>query len=379
MEKITFFHCGDIHLDWKFSSLSDKPGLPKERREDILRSFLGLIGKAKEKKPDFLFVAGDLFEQEYTSSRTMLTLVKAFSEIPSTRVVLIPGNHDFEAGNSFYKTTTWNENVFFLGEENHCRVFEAQNTCIHGIGFGPGHGQSHRIQGMRLDPGRINILLFHGDIDLKIGQRDYNAVTSGMLASKNFDYVAAGHTHGMKKDIGGHKMIFNPGSLEPLGFDEPGVHGYFEGSLEKGKPPAIEFIPHAGTVYIEEKADITGISSDEELEKLLASRMDDRKALYKMILTGKKPLFYQPDSRAVGKKLADKCRYVKIRDDSKTAVTREELALMKGLRGSFARLMLEKMEKSRDGDEVILLGRALHYGITAIEEGRLDLDFGEDS
>ena len=125
MNKITFFHCGDIHFDVPFTTLSSKLGLPKKRRQDIMEAFSKLIDLVKKEQPDFLFIAGDLYEQEYSNLKTVNWINEKFCEIEDTKVILIAGNHDTETKNSFYKTLNWNDNVYF---RNTC--WAARFCCI---------------------------------------------------------------------------------------------------------------------------------------------------------------------------------------------------------------------------------------------------------
>ncbi len=218
--KITFFHCGDIHFDIPFTSLSTKIGLPKKRRDAIKTAFITMIEAIRKEKPDFLFIAGDLYEHEYTSLRTIQWINELFTTILDTTVLLIAGNHDPEAGNSFYQTMNWSENVYYLGESNPQQFFKQLQLMIYGVGFGPGYGQSMSINNIECETSHTNVLLFHGDVDLDIGERDYNAISSSLLYSKGFDYVAVSHNHKYRNDFGKKGLIHNAGSLESLGFDE---------------------------------------------------------------------------------------------------------------------------------------------------------------
>lgn len=370
MSKITFYHCADLHLDTPFKVLSSKPGLPGLRRKAILDNLARLIDSARGENPDFLLIAGDLFEHGYTSLRTVSAVNDLFASVPDTRVVMIAGNHDPEAGNSPYRTFKWNKNVTFLGNGKKSIYFEELNTEIFGLGWVSGTGQAAGLGAIHTDPGRINILIFHGDIDLQIGDRDYNSISSGMLMAKGFDYVAAGHNHKRKSgECGG--IFHNPGSLEPLGFDEPGMHGYFKGTLERGVAPDVTFTENTNTVYETIEKDISSYDSDENILSALRSDLAADNILYKVVLTGQKPADFNPDTGFIEKEMEDSVLFVKVRDKSTVKVSVEELRLMKGLKGVFIRRMLEKMETA-DEAEKELLEKALYYGIDSIDNGKIE-------
>jgi exonuclease SbcD len=190
MNNVTFYHCGDIHFDVPFTTLTGKLGLAKKRRQDIKNTFIKMIDMAVDDKPDFLFIAGDLFEQEYVSLKPMTCINEQIKKILNTKVILIAGNHDSETKNSFYHTMDWNENEFFISEQIEKIYFEKHDTTIYGIGFSIGQGQREKLHNIQCETKMSNILLFHGDVDLEIGNRDYNAVSSELLESIGFDYIA---------------------------------------------------------------------------------------------------------------------------------------------------------------------------------------------
>ncbi|HRX42417.1 MAG TPA: DNA repair exonuclease [Clostridia bacterium] len=368
MRDITFFHCADIHLDSPFSSLSGKPGLSAARRRGLLEAFSRLISNARNEKPDFLLIAGDLFENAYVHINTISTLNALFGSIPETMVVMITGNHDIEAANSYYRTYDWNENVFFLGQNKRKLHFETLGTTVHGLGWEAGQSFTITPNTMKPDEGVINILLFHGDIDLQIGTRNYNSISSEQAASMGFDYIAAGHNH--RKRIY-HDLIYNPGSLDPLGFDEPGVHGYFKGSVSKTKGISIEFIENSMIEYVTMEADISEFDNDAMIIENLIGKLQKDNVLYKILLVGKKSMDYAPDTIFIENALMEHALFCKVRDESSVTIPVDELALLRGLKGEFARTVMERMESAKDDEKEILM-KALYYGIKAIDDGNIE-------
>lgn len=376
MDKITFFHCADLHLDTPFRALASKSGLPAIRRKEIFNALARLIEKAKEKKPDFLFIPGDLFEHEYTGLRTVSAVNGLFASIPDTNVVLIAGNHDPEASNSHYKTYKWSKNVIFIGGDRDSVFFEDKNTEVFGLGWISGTGQAMKLETMSLEKDRINILMFHGDVDLQIGNNDYNSISSHLLKSKGFDYVAAGHNHKRKSGEGGG-IFYNPGSLEPLGFDEPGSHGYFAGTVYKNALPDVEFIINSKTQYITMEIEISGFENDGDIINAVKPKLKAEDHLYKLVLTGKKPLEYNPDIDRIEEELTGVSVFSRVRDESSVYVPVEDLSIMKGLKGIFARSIMNRME-SADEEDRLLLEKALYFGMDAIDNGKIARAGGED-
>ena len=59
-----FVHIADMHFDMPFTVLS-KNGLAEERRLDQRNAFNKMINYIKENNIEYLFIAGDLYENEY--------------------------------------------------------------------------------------------------------------------------------------------------------------------------------------------------------------------------------------------------------------------------------------------------------------------------
>lgn len=376
MDKITFFHCADLHLDTPFKTLASKAGLPALRRNEILKALERLIDKAKTEKPNYLFIAGDLFEHEYTGLRTVSAVNNLFASIPETNIIMIAGNHDPEASNSHYKTHKWNSNVYFIGGDVKSIHFEDTNTEIFGLGWISGTGQAASLETMDINIGRINVLLFHGDIDLQIGTRDYNSISSHLLKSKGFNYVAAGHNHKRKTGEGGG-IFYNPGSLDPLGFDEPGTHGFFSGTIFKDSPPSVEFHKNNLTLYETIKFDISEYDDNQQIIDAISPFLKEENHLYKLVLTGNKPIDYSPDTSIIENAFSELLLFIKVRDKSSVSISIEELSVIKGLKGAFAQQVMNKMDDA-SADDKLLLEKALYYGIEAIENMKIERAGGED-
>lgn len=376
MDKITFFHCADLHLDTPFKTLASKAGLPALRRNEILKALERLIDKAKTEKPNYLFIAGDLFEHEYTGLRTVSAVNNLFASIPETNIIMIAGNHDPEASNSHYKTHKWNSNVYFIGGDVKSIHFEDTNTEIFGLGWISGTGQAASLETMDINIERINILLFHGDVDLQIGTRDYNSISSHLLKSKGFNYVAAGHNHKRKTGEGGG-IFYNPGSLDPLGFDEPGTHGFFSGTIFKDSPPSVEFHKNNLTLYETIEFDISEYDDNQQIIDAISPFLKEENHLYKLVLTGNKPIDYSPDTSIIENAFSELLLFIKVRDKSSVSISIEELSVIKGLKGAFAQQVMNKMDDA-SADDKLLLEKALYYGIEAIENMKIERAGGED-
>ena len=87
-----FIHIADVHL-----GMQPDAGFPwsEERGESIWESFRRIIRLVGREKPDFLLIAGDLFQRQ-PLLRELKEINDLFASIPETIVVLIAGNHRSE-------------------------------------------------------------------------------------------------------------------------------------------------------------------------------------------------------------------------------------------------------------------------------------------
>ncbi len=217
-----FIHIADVHFDRPFTTLETKK-LAEQRRLEQRNSFKKVIEYIKENNVKYLFICGDLYENEYVRLSTIDYINKLFETIPDTKIYIVPGNHDPYLKNSYYeKYNSWAKNVKIFKEN--LEKIEDENLCIYGYGFEDFYMKKYEYEKIKLDNDKINILLTHGTID---GEREdemlYNPLSKSILKNLGFDYVALGHIH--KTIYEENQKIVYPGSLISLGFDELGTHG----------------------------------------------------------------------------------------------------------------------------------------------------------
>ena len=102
-----FVHIADMHFDTPFTLLSSRRELGETRRIDQRQVFKKIINYIKENKIPYLFIAGDLYEQESIRQSTIEYINNLFKEIPETKIYISPGNHDPYLSNSYYNKFIW--------------------------------------------------------------------------------------------------------------------------------------------------------------------------------------------------------------------------------------------------------------------------------
>lgn len=259
-----FVHIADMHFDSPFVNLSNKENLGEIRRLDQRKAFKKVIEYIKENNIEFLFIAGDLYEQKYIRKSTIEYINNLFMQIPNTKIYITPGNHDPFIKNSYYNDFSWSENVKIFNSK--IEKIELENIDIYGYGFDDFYCKNSGIENIEIEnKNKINILITHGSLDAS-SEVDavYNPIKKYKIKEKGFDYVALGHIHKLSYNEEQNQNIVYPGSVISLGFDEMGKHGMIVGNLEKEKIN-LEFIPLDDKEFKLYDLDVTQINSKEEL------------------------------------------------------------------------------------------------------------------
>lgn len=336
-----FVHIADMHFDMPFTVLS-KNGLAEQRRLDQRNAFNKMISYIKENNIEYLFISGDLYENEYVRKSTIEYINNCFKEIPNTKIYITPGNHDPYLNNSYYNKYEWNENVHIFTK---LEKKENENINIYGYGFTDFYSKKVELP-TDIDNGKINILLMHADLDGSTREYgEYNAILESELRNTSFDYIALGHIH--KTNFNANGRIIYPGSTIAGGFDEQGAHGMVVGYInEDTKEVSLEFIELDNKEFVEINLDISIVSSKEELIENINSLRIDSSKYYKILLTGTKNI--EIDTNELLKYIENK-NIIKIKDKTKIEYDIEKISKEQSLRGIFVKELLEQInEENRD-------------------------------
>ena len=310
-----FVHIADVHLDTPFKTISDRADIGIERRLEQREALKKVTNYIKENNIEYLFISGDLYDQEYIRETSISFLNDLFKQIPNTNIYIAPGNHDPYLKNSFYATYAWNNNVKIF--TNVVEKVEKDDVNIYGYGFNSFEMNDNQLENINIeDKDKINILITHGDLN----ESKYNPIKLNELKEKGFDYVALGHIH--KRDD--KTNIVYPGSLISLGFDELGEHGMVAGEINN-KELNKKFIKIDEREFVEYEFDVSNILSEEELIEKINSIEGENK-LFKIILVGYRNFPININIKLINKNI------IKIKNNTKIKVEyKENNSTLKGL------------------------------------------------
>ncbi len=255
--QIRFVHFADVHLGFKQYGLA-------ERAEDFTRAFGDAITYCRRVKPDFVILAGDLFDSKSIDPRTYadadagLALL-AHDGIP---VIAVEGNHErwFRRGER-----SW---LWQLSRSSRLRLLQQIDPEREGLTWRPwtaerGHGAYTDIGPVRIfgveylgarlaahlprvieaaqstpAPGvQFRIGVLHTGVDEESPAGQGGAGAADVLRLRNTaDYLALGHVHYRYELPHDDPWIFNPGALESHSVTEGlmGQHGLAGAGRERG-------------------------------------------------------------------------------------------------------------------------------------------------
>ena len=349
-----FVHIADIHFDTPFTFLGGNENLGDIRRIEQRQAFKQVIDYIKEKQIPYLFIAGDLYDQQYVKETTIEYINNLFKTIPETKIFLSPGNHDPFIKNSYYNNFEWNNNVYIFNSD--IGFYEFEDIDIYGFGFNNFYCNNFNVENIKIkNKNKINILVIHGDIDAsKNSEILYNPVTKNELASLGFDYIAMGHIH--KRQVINENIVY-PGSLVSLGFDEPGEHGMIEANIEKNNLQ-INFTKLDTRIFEEKNIDISNLNTLEELVEYINNINLEENKMYKIILQGTRN-FEIEENKIL--KLINRTNILKIKNNTKIKYDLEQLSKQNNLKGIFVKEMLILLEQNPNNKNVI--EKALEIGL----------------
>jgi len=92
-----FFHTADVHLDSPLCGLDRYDGAPVDKLRGATRRALeALVDEAISEKVDFLLIAGDLYDGDWTDYNTGIFFIRQMARLRDAgiRVFIVRGNHD---------------------------------------------------------------------------------------------------------------------------------------------------------------------------------------------------------------------------------------------------------------------------------------------
>ncbi|HVP41042.1 MAG TPA: DNA repair exonuclease [Candidatus Krumholzibacteriaceae bacterium] len=233
MRSFSFIHAADLHLGYAQYNL-------EARREDFDKAFQELVNKSLELKPNFLIIAGDIFQQARPLNSTLESVIQNLRKLrdADVSVLAVDGSHD--AAPNVITGTILNPldsaGLIYYLPRHEGACWGNENCYVYGI---PNFRTKRRTEELlpeflkqnppTPDPKLFNILVFHMALDMpdfKPPQMEAEA-TPEMLPD-GFNYYAGGHVHQPVHMKFKNGILAYSGCTETVNYEDAGVNkGFF--------------------------------------------------------------------------------------------------------------------------------------------------------
>lgn len=349
-------HCGDLHLDSKMESVLPKEKA-KERKNEILMTFLKMVEFARKNWVSVIIIAGDMFDTRTVSAKVRNAVIDAIKNNPGITFLYLKGNHDSE--NFMDSMTDCPSNLKFFGDE--WTKYEFEDIVISGVELSKDNCEKI-YDSLILDSRRFNIVVLHGQESNNITSKDVENISIKDLRDKNIDYLALGHIHSYKEAKLDNRGIYAySGCLEGRGFDECGSKGFVLLQIENGEFTH-EFIPAASRILYERAVDVTGMQNTMQMVRKIEDLVADidPQSLVKVTLTGRVMVEAEKDIKYMEQYLNDKFYFARVKDVTKTLINIDDYKFDPTLKGEFVRLVMASCFDEDEKEQIIVNGiRAL--------------------
>ena len=268
---IRFIHTSDWHAGKAFRSF-DGDTAPLLRDARISRiSRLGEL--AEEHGATHVLAAGDIYDIEEPTLRTLHQPVEQMRKFPRIHWHVIPGNHDHHRPNGLW------DRLRRKGLPDNIRIHvRAEAALLEDCGClllpAPlNRRRSHRdptayMDEVDSDAGLIRVGLAHGSVTERFGSsgaRASNHIDPQRCDSARLSYLALGDWHGQKKI---HDRCWYSGSPEPGGFGEQESGSALLVEIDgPGALPRVDSLPTGLHRWVSEKA---ALHSRKDIDELAA-------------------------------------------------------------------------------------------------------------
>lgn len=342
-------HCADLHMDSPMETHMTREQAAK-RNAEILMSFQRMTEYAENENVRVVLIAGDLFDGERVTRRTVEGVLDAVRRTPQIDYLYVSGNHDDQT-NAFADQEIPENFKRFTDKWN---TIEYGDVAVSGIEITKNNASTLYGQ-LPAQKSRVNIVMLHGQVSSAC---EVDQVNLNLLKGKNINYLALGHIHTYScEQLDCDGIYCYPGCLEGRGFDECGEKGFVVLDTD-GRKITLIFIPFSSRKLHRVTVDITGATTNSAVHQAMkrASQNIDKKDMVEFILTGAA----DPSARIAKKYLYNLVEsdffFVKIKDETKLILDPKDYENDISLKGEFIRLVMASDAGEADKIKIIRTG-----------------------
>ena len=298
MKAFSFVHVADLHLGYAQYNLD-------ARRQDFNRTFGEIVEKTLELKPDFMIIAGDIFQHARPSNIILENAINNFRQLKDAAipVLTVDGSHD-SAPNVITGTiltpldstgllhylprhegASWrNESCYVYGIPNFRTRQRAEDNL-------PAFTEHNKP---KPEPSLFNIFVFHMALDLpSVKPPQMEAEARPELIPEGFNYYAGGHIHKPYEMPFKNGLLVYSGCTETVSYEDAEVEkGFYHVEVnQKGVPKLNRIMLETPRKFIILKHDYTGSTAKKITETAVKSvkEADEPGAVIVPVLQGTLP------------------------------------------------------------------------------------------
>lgn len=233
MDIVRYIHAADLHLDTPFQGLAREAArsghLSRLMQEATFTALERLFRFCEEKRPDFLVLAGDIYNQENYSAKAQLALRDGCRRLDALgiRVFMAHGNHD--PLSSRLTAIHWPENVTVFGPEAESHLLEKDGlplALVHGISHAGSRENRNLAQLFHRDETQdvFQLGVLHCTVEGEAKSDRYAPCSLDDLRRSRLDAWALGHIH-QRRQWDEDVFIAYSGNAQGLHINETGPRG----------------------------------------------------------------------------------------------------------------------------------------------------------
>lgn len=337
-----FIHTADWQLGAKLSHAGEKaPELRKKRFEAAEK----VVEVVEEEEPEFLLIAGDLFEDHNVSDRVVHRAVRILNRMAPLPVYVLPGNHDLIRPGSVWDRSSWTateEHVHLLTEAEPVEPVEGVALFPCPIAQKKSTQDPTEAIPDRADDDRIRIGIAHGGLTDAADQPNF-PIDPGRAEKSGLDYLALGDWHGTSiRDRTAYS-----GTIEQSAFDESDSGNVLMVELEdSGKPPEIERCRVGQLRWMAREIEVDDVSDIEALEEELEAEGDPSELVLRLSVqileTATAEVLDRLDQ--LRHRLEDEAFHLEWHEDDSVYLSQREVAIPEGVLTRADEILSEVLE-----------------------------------
>lgn len=241
MFPVRYVHAADLHLDAAFRGLSREAvggDMAARLRAASFTALDRLFALCEKEKPDFLVIAGDIYNQEDQSLKAQMALRDGCERLSAcgVRVFLAHGNHD--PLSSRLQTLRWPDNTVIFGDSVTSHIVSREGApiaVVHGVSHATARESRNLAQSFRRldmqghaapdDEAQqcFQLGVLHCTLEGLHAER-YAPCSLADLEATGLDAWALGHVH-ERRIVSQAPFVAYPGNIQGLHINEPGPRG----------------------------------------------------------------------------------------------------------------------------------------------------------